>query len=115
MYSMNALATLATIQLFDNRETPTRMPSMVAARMPASDIRMVLTMPTHNARPPVLGAVSMPSLMAKLGLTLRKSKPVLMSLALRLSPACLLKKYRAKMTTTSVNTWTIHLMMVVSR
>ena len=115
MYSMKALATLATIQLLDSREIPISTPRIVASAIPATESRIVLTMPTQRARPPVSGALSMPSPMLKSGLTFRKSKPVLIPLALRLSPASPTRKIMARITAMSVTTCTIHLTTVASR
>ena len=60
--SMNTLEIRLTIQLLDSRPTPTSTPSTVATRIPPMESRSVLTIPTHRARPPVSGSVSMPEL-----------------------------------------------------
>ena len=47
-------------QLDDSRASPTSTPITDASAMPAAAMRMVFTMPTQSARPPVSGLVSMP-------------------------------------------------------
>ena len=86
-YSMKTLEVLETIQLFDNLATPTKMPMIVARRMPPAARRIVLTMPAYKARPPVSGSSSIVPLRLIPGSISRKSNPVLMLLASRLSPA----------------------------
>ena len=115
MYSMKALASLATSQLLESRPMPIKVPRTVASAMPAIAIRMVLTMPTQSARPLVAGSVSIPSPRAMSGSTSRKSKPVWMDFASRFSPASPTRKTRAKMTAARVASWANHLTMVESR
>ena len=88
---------------------------MVAKKMPAIAMRMVLTMPTQRARPPVAGLVSMPSLSWMSGGRFRKSKPVLMFRARRLSPAWLARNHMVLSTTIRRDTWAIHFRMMTSR
>ena len=70
---MNTLEIRLTIQLLDSRPTPTSTPSMVATMIPPIESRIVLTMPTHRARPLVSGWVSMPEPRSTAGSVLRKS------------------------------------------
>ena len=104
-----------TIQFLDSRPTPTTTPSAVAAMIPPMASRMVLTMPTHRARPPVSGLVSIPSDRSMPGSTPKKSNPVGMFLASSSCPARVVRKNRAPSTSSSVATWVSHLTTTASR
>ena len=107
--------TFFTSQLFESRAKPTNNPRRVAKKIPATANRIVLTIPTQSARPPVAGLVSIPSERFIPGSTLRKSNPVDMFLAVRLSRAWLERNQSAKITNAKAPIWNIHFTTIASR
>ena len=86
-----------------------------ASAMPAAAMRMVFTMPTQSARPPVPGSVSMPAPTLMPMWSETKSKLMFAPLALRLSPASVARNHNAAKTAMSVPTCAIQRTTVASR